>query len=294
MSKRNAVRRHVRVRQVIRTRFRTRSGRFVLSRTYAEPVRTETADADLSTTSSQKVIADLFQAVGAPTEDFTLRSKYGSTRARRKKKKKRTAGLQYKLKFWKGVVGKDRERKFSAHFSDSNEFNDTDWSDEDIFKIATTLVDRSMEEVFALEQKDSNRIAEIVSWINRRFDDSAFNYEFCCAASGYHADDLRELFFLRLERKHGTRFPHYQVLRNGIIDAEHGDPDAIDWVMSDSQSPMGFVDCCKSLGFNPFKARADILLPIVDHEIVAEDTFYLDENQISWDFETIVNQSAAA
>ena len=113
------------------------------------------------------------------------------------------------------------------------------------------------------------------------------------AASGYRADDLRDLFFLRLERKHGTRFPHFQVLRNGIIDAEHGDQDAIDWVMTDSPSPMSFVDCCKSLGFNPIKARADILLPVVDHEI-DDDAFYLDENQASWDFEAIVNQAAAA
>lgn len=207
---------------------------------------------------------DLFAAVDMPIMEFTLRSKFSSSQRRKKKK---TRGLQYKIQFWRGIQGKDRERKFTVQTRDSDQSNDFDWDDATIHRIAMLLVDRSFEEVFNLEQKGSTRIAEIVAWVNRRFDEvSPFNFEACCAIAGYRADELREMFFARLKRKHESTFPHYSVLRNGIIDAEHGDPDAIEWVLSDADAPMTFRDCCNALGFEHDKARTVLLLPIVTHD----------------------------
>lgn len=239
-------------------RFNHRLRRWSVRRFPATQAEPDTAPS----TSSTPVIQDLFQAVGIHPEELTLRSKYGSNRKR--KKKKRNQGLQYRIKFWKGITGKERERKFTAQTRDSDQTNDDDWSDAAIYRIAGLLVDRSFEEVFALEQKHSTRIAEIVAWVNRRFDqESPFNFEVCCSVAGYNADDLRTMFFDRLKRKHDSTYPHYSVLRNGIIDAEHGDPDALEWVLSDLDTPMSFRDCCHALGFDHSKARSALLLPIV-------------------------------
>jgi len=206
---------------------------------------------------------DLFPGTLLQVEQLRLRDKYGSNRKRKKKAKaKRTKGLQYKIQYWKGL-GKERERKFTPQTRDANTTNDIVWADDDAYRIAALLVDRSFEEAFNRSQKDPNKIAEIVAWLNRRYDDSPFNFEFCCSVAGYHADELRDRFFAMLDRRYNTRFPHYLVLRNGVIDAEHGDKDAIEWVLSDATTPMSFTDCCRALSFDPEKARADILLPVV-------------------------------
>lgn len=251
----------------LRGRFNGRTGRWSIRRSMPAPAEPEPAVSNDTTPAAAQ--CDLFPAVDMPVQETTLKSKYGSSRRRKKKK---TKGLQYKIKFWKGIQGKERERKYTAQTRDSDQSNSFEWDDSSIYRVAALLVDRSFEEVFALEQKGSTRIAEIVAWVNRRFDDeSPFNFEFCCSVAGYNVDELRSLFFDRLKRKHESTFPHYNVLRNGIIDAEHGDPDAIEWVLSDLDAPMTFRDCCFALGFDHLKARAAVLLPIVTHD---DDALY--------------------
>ena len=261
------------------TRFRASSRRFVIGR--PTPAIEEPEAARTATSVPLTPIApSLFAACGIVLEEYQQKPKYGSRRKRKSKVKckrnckakgkpkcvcaqPRVKGLQYKIAFWKGVQGKVRERKFTAQTRDADETTDLVWSDHAIWQIHVQLVERTFEEVFSLEQKGSAKIAEIVAWVNRRFDDSPYNFETCCVSAGLDPEELRERFFKRLEQVHQTQFPHYQVLRNGVIDAEHGDPDALEWVLSDVDTPLSFVDCCRSLGFNPKKARAELLLPIV-------------------------------
>ena len=248
--------------------FRARSRRFVFGRPGSRSALEEVHDVATQDTTEAPArtdiaVVDLFPATLLQVEQLRLREKYGSRRKRKKKTAKRVKGLQYKLQYWKGVNDKARERKFTAQTRDADQTNDLVWNEEEAHRIAALLVDRSFEEAFQRSQKDPNKIAEIVAWLDRRYDDSAFNFETCCSVAGYNADELRDRFYALLDRKYGTRFPHYRVLRNGIIDAEHGDSDAIEWVLSDATTPMSFVDCCKALSFDPEKARAEILLPVV-------------------------------
>lgn len=265
------------------TRFRASSRRFVIGRPTPALEEPEAARST-SSVPLTPVAPNLFAACGIELEEYHQKAKYGSRRKRKSKVKckrnckakgkpkcvcaqPRVRGLQYKIAFWKGVQGKVRERKFTAQTRDADETNDLIWSDQAIWQIHVQLVERTFEEVFSLEQKGSAKIAEIVAWVNRRFDDSPYTFESCCVAAGYNPEELREQFFKRLDQIHHSNFPHYQVLRNGVIDAEHGDPDALEWVLSEADTPMSFVDCCTSLGFNPKKARAELMLPIVNHAI---------------------------
>lgn len=215
---------------------------------------------------------DLFPGISLEPNELTLRTKYGSRRKRKRHKGKK--GLQYKIQFYRGIQGKMRERKFVNQTRDADETNDLVWDEATINTITALLVDVTFEDVFKLEIKGSTRIAEIVAWVNRRYDeDSPFNFEACCAMAGYDPDRLRDMFFSRLKRVHGTDFPHYRVLRDRIIDAEHGDSDAIEWVLSENDGPLSFRDCCYALGFNHRQARNALLLPIVIHD---DDALYQD------------------
>lgn len=197
--------------------------------------------------------------------DATPAPAVSSSKLQKPKKKKKPSrkpkGLQYKIQFWKGLKG-ERSRKFhSVTFESSG--NTENWRDIDIDQLAVWLLERTLEEVLHSERKQSSKVAEIVAWIERRFDDeSPFNFELCARLSGCDPDELREQVMARIEQAHGTTYPHYQVLRCGVIDAEAGDPDAARWVMSDTTGPLSFVDCCKALGFDPKKARQEIHLPV--------------------------------
>ena len=250
-------------------RFSNRTRSFTMGRRISHPVRAEINHQEAP--APQPSLIDLFPATLLQVDQLRLRDKYGSRRKAKKssKKRKKAKGLQYKLQYWKGVRDKERERKFTKQTRDSHESNDFVWTNDLIFTIVSNLVEVTLKEVKDRSIKDSATIAEAVAWIERRFDDSPFNFEMCCRFAGLDPELIREHFQAILKSRHGCEFPHYRVLRNGVIDAEAGDPDAIEWVLSEATTPLSFVDCCRALSFNPFKARAELLLPIVDTSMEA-------------------------
>lgn len=269
-------------------RFSTRTRSFTVGRRIRNLVQTA-IDATVKASPAPSPL-DLFPATLMQVDQLRLRDKY-SRRRKKKSKSKKAKGLQYKLQYWKGVRDKERERKFTKQTRDSDEVNDFNWTNDQIFTITSNLVEVTLQEVRDRSIKDSPTIAEAVAWIERRFDDSPFNFEMCCRFAGLDPEVMREQFRTILKERHGSLFPHYRVLRNGVIDAEHGDPDAIEWVLSDATTPLSFVDCCRALSFNPVKARAQLLLPIVDTSLEALTADK--DDALAVDF-TIGNDSIAA
>ncbi|MBZ0134619.1 MAG: hypothetical protein K8D98_01720 [Rhodanobacter sp.] len=188
--------------------------------------------------------------------------------------KRRAGVLQYKLQYWKGV--EDRKRLFRSPTLEVNR-NDHIWAEEDVQKVLTALVERSLEEAFNMARCESTRIAEILAWVNRRFDDHPLAFESCCRFAGLDAEEVREGFTRRIRSKFGSDFPHYRVLRDRVVEAEYGDEAAIQWCLSEQDGPLSFVECCTALGFDPVKARGELLLPIALPE--ADDDTYTTTNQ---------------
>lgn len=123
----------------------------------------------------------------------------------------------------------------------------------------------------------SSKAAEVWAWIDRRGTDEEFSFETCLRiASEYPEifDDLgeeflqmdpdvvRQLFANQIRQRFGAVFPHRQLLKAAIVDAEMlGDENAIRWITSSADTPLSFVDCCTALGFDPQEARQSISLP---------------------------------
>lgn len=209
----------------------------------------------------------LFGPVDLKVMQLQLREKYGSSKRKKRKSAKKGKPLQYKMQYYKGIRdGGVRTRNFRINTVNEESFNDVHWSESEVNWLLGSLVEHSFKEAFTFGRMESARVAEIMAWVNRRFDDHPLSFDSCCKFAGLQADDLRELFVKECKQHFGTDFPHYQVLRNGVIDAEYGNEDAIEWVLSAASTPMSFVDCCTALGFDPAKARAQILLPIVNHD----------------------------
>lgn len=234
-------------------------------------------------------VPDLFGPIGMPNESLTLKSKYGSKRKRKSKRKPK--GLQYKLQFWKGVQG-ERKLKFKTKVCEVGQTNDYDWSEAEYRLILGQLVEDCIKEIKDLGIKESLRIAEIIHWMHRSNTDDPFNFELACAlaaevdedADGFKKilaitpldpDDMRVRVLNLIRKLYGGTFPHAAVLRNGIIDAEYGDPDAIAWVLSDASTAFSFRECCEALDFDHEKARECVLLPIVvDDDIDAHERVF--------------------
>lgn len=199
-----------------------------------------------------------------PVSPEELERALGRFDLRVNKTPKRRAGvLQYKLQYWRGV--EDRKRMFRSPTVEIDR-NDHIWTEEDVQKVLAALLERSLEEAYGMARCDSVRIAEILAWVNRRFDDHPLSFESCCKFAGLDAEEVREGFIRRIRSKFGSDFPHYRVLRDHVIEAEYGNEEAIRWCLSEQDGPQSFIECCTALGFDPVKARGELLLPIVHPE----------------------------
>lgn len=182
---------------------------------------------------------------------------------RKKRPKNAKKMVQYKIPYWKGVKGeRKRDMKGRLHEQAGNDSDVFEMTDDGYTQFMVRILEYLPKELTALGSRDSNRIAEIVAWIDRRFTDDPFSFEQCCNAAGVHPDNQRDNVLDVINELYGESFNHYRILRNNVIDAEAGDQRGVDWVLSKSDVAKSFNDCCRALGFNPDKARSEILIPV--------------------------------
>ena len=202
---------------------------------------------------------DLLTGTLVDYNEFRVKLKYSRRKKSRAEKKK---VVQYKMRYWQGVKGVRKIARRSRLYEDqANDVNVIDWSASSYTAFLINMLDYIPREIAELAQVSSNRIAEIVTWINRKWCDEPFSFDECCRAISVNPEEKREQLLETIEELFGSRFDHYRILRNSIIDAESGDSRAIDWVLSQSNVRYTFNDCCRALGFKPDKARAEVILP---------------------------------
>ncbi len=192
-------------------------------------------------------------------------------RPRRKKRKgPYIKGLQYKLRMQ--VRATPRKIKRRAHALPETDGNDFVWDHSSLVEMHSTLLWESLEQVKALCSKKSPAVAEILDWIRRDVDEP-FSFEACCElfcrdveGELLGAQDpaiLRRMVNKWVKDAFGTdELPHKALLRQAVLDAESGDPDAKAWINSKVDGALSFVDCCTALGFNPNLARKSIHIPV--------------------------------
>jgi hypothetical protein len=212
----------------------------------------------------------------------------------RRKRKKRTKGLQYKMQ----LKVRQNERKLAFRSKAPKEHllkNEDTWTETDIRRLHFVLLVGSLITLRDHAQIDSVRAAEIWTWINRKgFDD--FSFDACVAIAGELSidpsfrnpfpeididfagadpDALRNMAAYLVRRNFGELPPHAGLLRRGIRAAESGDTDAIEWCLAQAGDAadaddstqrvdqLSFESCCDALGFEPEDVRRMIALPAV-------------------------------
>lgn len=217
---------------------------------------------------------DLFAVLPEPVmvrPKFTKRIMESIKRKARKKKRAllQDAKLQYKIPLT--VTKKQRQRAFNTRVTEV-EANDIVWTKKGIRQLHYVLLTQSIATIKEHIEIKSSKAAEIWAWIEKEGYEEDFSFDTCVAIAGEFDPEyanmdpelLRSSLRRILIKQFGVEFPHANLLKKGIKDAESGNQDAIEWVISDSEEPLSFIDCCESLGFNPEKAREEIYIDPVD------------------------------
>lgn len=223
---------------------------------------------------------DLFGLAGA-TEIYPAKPRFAPTpdvlqathrRQRRRAKGKagkkgkkddrdhRKKGLQYKIKL--RIRGSDRVKEYRPKDTmDHKLVNDEtgSWSNQGILKLYRALLTESLSQAKRCEDLEFATHAEIWKWIECSDADEPFSFIRCCEVSGVDPDIMRPM----IKRLLGDPLPHIDLLRRSIIAAEAGNPDAIEWCLSDAKGPLTFSDTCRAAGFSVKQARMELRLPVV-------------------------------
>ncbi|MHB8742816.1 MAG: hypothetical protein ACYC9L_06775 [Sulfuricaulis sp.] len=187
-----------------------------------------------------------------------------------RKKRTRGRGLQYRIKLH--LRKTDRKIAFRTRFVDRDRGNDCTWCEEQAIALHSILLDESLETLKSHCERKSPRAAEIVAWIERKLPDEPFSFEACChfyrrlnaddeVVGPLDPEELRNLVRNLIRTTFRATLPHAKVLRKGIEEAEAGNQEAIEWVLSDVAAPLSFSACCDALGFDVELARQEIVLP---------------------------------
>lgn len=174
----------------------------------------------------------------------------------------RKKGLQYKIKL--RIRGSDRVKEYRHKDTmDHKLVNDEtgSWSNKGILKLYRSLLIESIAQAKRCDDLEFATHAEIWEWINCNSADEPFSFIRCCEVSDVDPDIMRPM----LKRLLGHAMPHIDLLRRSILAAEAGDPDAIEWCLSDVKGPLTFTDTCRAAGFTVKQARKELRLPVV-HE----------------------------
>lgn len=224
-------------------------------------------------------------------------------RQRSKRLRKRAVrGLQYRLKIPTRLTPRKIAcRLHAAKEEDGNEFL---WTMPVARQLHTILLREALESLKGLCEKRSARAAEIMYWIERDACEEPFSFESCCRHFNLDVDGesigpqdpevLRNMTRAWIKKAYGAELPHASVLRQGVIDAEAGDEEAIQWVLSDVEAPLSFTVCCDALGFDPEEAREQILLPIPAFNFIGDPLSDAIDNIIDRVFNAKNHQAALA
>jgi len=185
------------------------------------------------------------------------------------RRKQRIRGLQYRIKLM--LRKTDRKIAFRNRITDDEPGNAFAWEDPRIVRLHTFMLDEALETLRNHCERASPRAAEIIAWVDRRLPDEPFSFETCCSL--YHKVDddgevlgpfdpdiVRPMVHQQIRQAFHAVLPHAKVLRKGIEEAEAGNEEAIEWVLSDSVEPLSFSSCCDALGFDVEFARQEIVL----------------------------------
>jgi hypothetical protein len=204
----------------------------------------------------------------------------GKAKRRRtaKAKAKRVKGKQYRMKL--SFRATPRKIAYRPHASREDSVNEESWSEEGMRYLHSILLNESLKALRATCEKKSVRAAEIVAWMMRNEPTATFSFEECCRLHYMEIRDpvdgeltlvgaqdpeiVRCMALQWIKKAYGASLPHAKVLREAILAAEGGDVDAVDWILSDHEAPLSFVECVDALGFEPNDARMEIKLPAVD------------------------------
>jgi hypothetical protein len=187
-----------------------------------------------------------------------------------RKKRRRARGLQYRIKLT--LRKADRKIAFRSRFADREFGNDLGWDATHVIALHSILLDESLETLKSHCERKSPRAAEVMAWIERRLPDEPFSFEACChfyrrfnaddeVVGPLDPDEVRNLVRNQIRTAFHATLPHAKVLRKGIEEAEAGNEEAIEWILSDTVAPLSFVTCCDALGFDAELARQEIVLP---------------------------------
>jgi len=206
-------------------------------------------------------------------------------KTRRKPKGLKPKGLQYKLRMSQRAT--PRKIAYRPHAKPEKAGNAFEWGTSEVRRLHSFLLTETLDQLrHYLEVKGSIRAAEIMAWIDRTDSTDPFAFETCCALhededgpAPLDPDEMRNRIKRWVRTLCGSDLPHAALLRKGIVEAEHGNLDAIAWVMSDGEGPMSFSTCCQALGFQAEQARDEIHIPALagnDLKAVEARTLQLD------------------
>lgn len=184
---------------------------------------------------------------------------------RRKRRKTKPAGLQYKIKL--RIRESDRKIAFKPKLPKDviGEHPET-FTTQAAKKLHWVLLTESLEELRECAIVRSGRVAEILQWIMRRDCDEPFAFETCLAIAGEFEPELRgaepdvvrRSILQEIQQHYGGVPPHRDLLRHAIIDADYGSADALAWMQSNDAGDLSFVNCCEAMGFTAPEARRQL------------------------------------
>jgi len=200
---------------------------------------------------------DLFGLLDV-TEIYQAKPRFSSRRSKSKRSHKKQ-GKQYTIRL--RIREKERVKEFRRKDNmDHRLVNDetASWSNDGILQLHRALLTESIANAKRCDDLSFETHAEIWMWINCNNADDPFSFIRCCEVEGVDPDILRPM----LKRLLDHNMPHIDLLRRSILAAEAGDPDAIEWCLSDAKGPLTFTDTCRAAGFKVVNARKELRLPV--------------------------------
>ena len=201
---------------------------------------------------------DLF-GLGDVIEIYSGKPRFNRRRGKSKKRSHLKKGLQYKIEL--RVRKTERQIVYRPKDNTDHRLSNTEadtWSTKGLVKLYQALLTESISTAKRRDDLSWSSHAEIWLWIERRDTKDPFSFIRCCEYSNVDPDILRPM--LKRLLNHNT--PHIDLLRRSIKAAEAGDPDAIEWCLSDEDGPLTFTDACRAAGFQVSKARTELRLPV--------------------------------
>lgn len=203
---------------------------------------------------------DLF-GITHTIEIYPAPTRFKSVGGRKVKKARdhKKKGLQYKFRLRVRTTDRVVEYK-SRDNQDHREVNTetVNWSNDSIIKLHKALLFESLGIIKRCDELEYATHAEIWKWIESSNADEPFSYIRCCELSGVDPDIIKS----GLKRLVNGDLPHIELLRRSVLAAESGDPDAIQWCMSDSKAPLSFADCCRAVGIKAKEAFKELRIPV--------------------------------